>query len=152
MDKINLVFELSTKNTMVQSKLGGRTASDAALRFVFVGSKGRDFFNGLEDTMIEFFKQFVNKVFNMARNHVKKSVQKILNKTHSVKAMINAGLIGSFINIYQIIVCIGSTERGPQDVVYSAAIGQVDGNHHGTLQREDVNKLGDYCAVFVRRG
>ena len=49
MTEINSVFEVSTKNTMVQSELGGRTASDAALWFAFAGSRDRDLFNGLAD-------------------------------------------------------------------------------------------------------
>ena len=49
MDEINSVFEVSTKNTMVQSELGGRTASDAALWFAFAGSRDQDLFDGLAD-------------------------------------------------------------------------------------------------------
>jgi hypothetical protein len=49
MAEINSVFEVSTKNTMVQNELGGRTASDAALWFAFAGSRDRDLFEGLAD-------------------------------------------------------------------------------------------------------
>ena len=49
MDQINSVFEVSTKNTMVQSELGGRTAADAALWFAFAGSKDQDLFDSLAD-------------------------------------------------------------------------------------------------------
>ena len=49
MDEINSVFEVSTKNTMVQSELGGRTASDAALWFAFAGSRDQDLFHWLAD-------------------------------------------------------------------------------------------------------
>ncbi len=49
MDEINAVFEVSTKNTMVQSELGGRTASDAALWFSFAGSQDQTLFVSLAD-------------------------------------------------------------------------------------------------------
>ena len=49
MDAINAVFEVSTKNTMVQSELGGRTAADAALWFAFAGSRDHELFEMLAD-------------------------------------------------------------------------------------------------------
>jgi hypothetical protein len=49
MDKINSVFEVSTKNTVVQGELGGRTASDAALWFAFAGITDEDLFHWLAD-------------------------------------------------------------------------------------------------------
>jgi len=58
-------------------------------------------------TMIESFEQFVNKVLNTARDHAGKSAQSSLDETNSVKAMVTAGSKGSFINISQIIACVG---------------------------------------------
>ncbi|GAX18796.1 DNA-directed RNA polymerase II subunit RPB1 [Fistulifera solaris] len=58
-------------------------------------------------TMIESFEQLVNKVLNTARDHAGKSAQSSLDETNSVKAMVQAGSKGSFINISQIIACVG---------------------------------------------
>lgn len=58
-------------------------------------------------TMIESFEQLVNKVLNTARDHAGKSAQSSLDETNSVKAMVSAGSKGSFINISQIIACVG---------------------------------------------
>jgi len=58
-------------------------------------------------TIIESFEQFVNKVLNTARDHAGKSAQASLDETNSVKAMVTAGSKGSFINISQIIACVG---------------------------------------------
>ncbi|EJK46059.1 hypothetical protein THAOC_35301 [Thalassiosira oceanica] len=58
-------------------------------------------------TMIESFEQLVNRVLNTARDHAGKSAQSSLSETNSVKAMVTAGSKGSFINISQIIACVG---------------------------------------------
>jgi DNA-directed RNA polymerase II subunit RPB1 len=58
-------------------------------------------------TMVESFEQFVNKVLNTARDHAGKSAQSSLTESNSVKAMVTAGSKGSFINISQIIACVG---------------------------------------------
>jgi DNA-directed RNA polymerase II subunit RPB1 len=58
-------------------------------------------------TMVESFEQFVNKVLNTARDASGKSAQASLDETNSVKAMVTAGSKGSFINISQIIACVG---------------------------------------------
>jgi DNA-directed RNA polymerase II subunit RPB1 len=58
-------------------------------------------------TMIESFEQLVNKVLNTARDQSGKSAQSALDETNSVKAMVTAGSKGSFINISQIIACVG---------------------------------------------
>jgi len=57
--------------------------------------------------MMESFEQLVNKVLNTARDHAGKSAQSSLDETNSVKAMVTAGSKGSFINISQIIACVG---------------------------------------------
>jgi len=58
-------------------------------------------------TMIESFEQYVNKVLNTARDLAGKSAQESLDETNSVKAMVTCGSKGSFINISQIIACVG---------------------------------------------
>jgi DNA-directed RNA polymerase II subunit RPB1 len=57
--------------------------------------------------MVESFEQLVNKVLNTARDHAGKSAQSSLDENNSVKAMVTAGSKGSFINISQIIACVG---------------------------------------------
>ena len=57
--------------------------------------------------MIESFEQLVNRVLNTARDHAGKSAQSSLTEFNSVKAMVTAGSKGSFINISQIIACVG---------------------------------------------
>jgi DNA-directed RNA polymerase II subunit RPB1 len=58
-------------------------------------------------TMIESFEQLVNRVLNTARDQSGKSAQSALDENNSVKAMVTAGSKGSFINISQIIACVG---------------------------------------------
>eukprot|EP00580_Thalassiosira_gravida_P018881 CAMPEP_0201660330 /NCGR_PEP_ID=MMETSP0494-20130426/2988_1 /ASSEMBLY_ACC=CAM_ASM_000839 /TAXON_ID=420259 /ORGANISM="Thalassiosira gravida, Strain GMp14c1" /LENGTH=1751 /DNA_ID=CAMNT_0048138163 /DNA_START=124 /DNA_END=5379 /DNA_ORIENTATION=- len=58
-------------------------------------------------TMIESFEQLVNRVLNTARDHAGKSAQSSLTEVNSVKAMVTSGSKGSFINISQIIACVG---------------------------------------------
>ena len=58
-------------------------------------------------TMIESFEQLVNRILNTARDHAGKSAQSSLTEMNSVKAMVTAGSKGSFINISQIIACVG---------------------------------------------
>lgn len=58
-------------------------------------------------TMIESFEQLVNRILNTARDHAGKSAQASLTELNSVKAMVTSGSKGSFINISQIIACVG---------------------------------------------
>ena len=58
-------------------------------------------------TIIESFEQYVNKVLNTARDHAGMAAQESLTERNSVKAMVLAGSKGSFINISQIIACVG---------------------------------------------
>ncbi len=58
-------------------------------------------------TMVETFEQYVNKVLNTARDSAGKSAQGSLDETNSLKAMVTAGSKGSFLNISQIIACVG---------------------------------------------
>lgn len=46
-------------------------------------------------------------MLNTARDHAGKSAQSSLTELNSVKAMVTAGSKGSFINISQIIACVG---------------------------------------------
>jgi len=58
-------------------------------------------------TMIASFEQLVNRILNTARDHAGKSAQASLTEVNSVKAMVTCGSKGSFINISQIIACVG---------------------------------------------
>jgi DNA-directed RNA polymerase II subunit RPB1 len=70
-------------------------------------------------TMVESFEQLVNKVLNTARDHAGKSAQSSLDETNSVKAMVTCGSKGSFINISQIIACVGQQNVEGKRIPYS---------------------------------
>jgi DNA-directed RNA polymerase II subunit RPB1 len=95
--------------TMRQIESTINKAKLQVLDLVRQGQRGKD--GDLEiqpgRTMIESFEQLVNKVLNTARDHAGKSAQSSLDETNSVKAMVTAGSKGSFINISQIIACVG---------------------------------------------
>ena len=58
-------------------------------------------------TMVESFEQLVNKVLNTARDQAGKEAQGSLDETNNIKATVTSGSKGSFINISQIIACVG---------------------------------------------
>ncbi|EFJ10314.1 hypothetical protein SELMODRAFT_128226 [Selaginella moellendorffii] len=58
-------------------------------------------------TMMESFENRVNQVLNRARDEAGSSAQKSLSESNNVKAMVTAGSKGSFINISQMIACVG---------------------------------------------
>eukprot|EP00850_Spirogloea_muscicola_P018640 SM000173S03009 [mRNA] locus=s173:142606:150701:- [translate_table: standard] len=58
-------------------------------------------------TMMESFENRVNQVLNKARDDAGASAQKSLSESNNVKAMVTAGSKGSFINISQMIACVG---------------------------------------------
>ncbi|GBG86864.1 hypothetical protein CBR_g42147 [Chara braunii] len=58
-------------------------------------------------TMEESFENNVNQVLNKARDEAGNSAQKSLAESNNVKAMVTAGSKGSFINISQMIACVG---------------------------------------------
>eukprot|EP00743_Colponemidia_sp_Colp-15_P005255 GILK01005654.1.p1 GENE.GILK01005654.1~~GILK01005654.1.p1 ORF type:complete len:1742 (+),score=310.58 GILK01005654.1:266-5491(+) len=58
-------------------------------------------------TMMESFENKVNKVLNSARDTAGNQAQTALNERNNVKAMVTAGSKGSFINISQIMACVG---------------------------------------------
>jgi DNA-directed RNA polymerase II subunit RPB1 len=53
-------------------------------------------------TLLESFEHMVNKALNTARDTAGSSAQSSLKETNNVKAMVNAGSKGSFINISQV--------------------------------------------------
>jgi len=92
-------------------------------------------------TMVESFEQFVNKVLNTARDHAGKSAQSSLDETNSVKAMVTAGSKGSFINISQIIACVGQQNVEGKRIPY--------GFKHRTLPHFTKDDLGPESRGFV---
>ena len=92
-------------------------------------------------TMVESFEQFVNKVLNVARDHAGKSAQQSLDETNSVKAMVTAGSKGSFINISQIIACVGQQNVEGKRIPY--------GFKRRTLPHFSKDDLGPESRGFV---
>ncbi|XP_058185181.1 DNA-directed RNA polymerase II subunit RPB1-like isoform X2 [Rhododendron vialii] len=58
-------------------------------------------------TMMESFENKVNEALNAARDAAGSSAQKSLSENNNLKAMVTAGSKGSFINISQMIACVG---------------------------------------------
>jgi len=58
-------------------------------------------------TIIESFENNVNQVLNKARDKAGTSAQKSLKESNNVKNMVTTGSKGSFINISQMIACVG---------------------------------------------
>jgi len=58
-------------------------------------------------TMLESFEKSVNQVLNKARDTAGTAAQKSLKETNNVKNMVTTGSKGSFINISQMIACVG---------------------------------------------
>ena len=58
-------------------------------------------------TMLESFENQVNQVLNKARDDAGRSAQASLKDTNNVVRMVTAGSKGSFINISQMIACVG---------------------------------------------
>merc|ERR1719223_2555827 len=92
-------------------------------------------------TMVESFEQYVNKVLNTARDHAGKSAQSSLDETNSVKAMVTAGSKGSFINISQIIACVGQQNVEGKRIPY--------GFKRRTLPHFSKDDLGPESRGFV---
>merc|ERR1719352_565590 len=57
--------------------------------------------------MLESFEKSVNQVLNKARDTAGTRAQKSLKETNNVKNMVTTGSKGSFINISQMIACVG---------------------------------------------
>jgi DNA-directed RNA polymerase II subunit RPB1 len=103
---IGAIDTVADLNTMQQIENTINKAKSQVRDLVLQGQRGE-----LETqpgrTMIESFEQYVNKVLNTARDHAGMAAQESLTERNSVKAMVTAGSKGSFINISQIIACVG---------------------------------------------
>ena len=60
-----------------------------------------------QTTILESFESQVNKILNSARDTAGSDAQKTLPATNNIKRMVICGSKGSFINISQIIACVG---------------------------------------------
>ncbi|EMS51654.1 DNA-directed RNA polymerase II subunit RPB1 [Triticum urartu] len=58
-------------------------------------------------TMMESFENRVNQILSKAYDDAESSAQKGLSESNNLKAMVTAGSKGSFINISQMIACLG---------------------------------------------
>ena len=58
-------------------------------------------------TLMESFENKVNAALNKARDEAGRSAERSLRQTNNVKQMVTAGSKGSFINIAQMIACVG---------------------------------------------
>jgi len=130
-------------DTMRQIESTINKAKLQVLDLVRQGQRGKD--GNLEiqpgRTMMESFEQLVNKVLNTARDHAGKSAQSSLDETNSVKAMVTAGSKGSFINISQIIACVGQQNVEGKRIPY--------GFRKRTLPHFSKDDLGPESRGFV---
>mmetsp|Transcript_15419 Transcript_15419/g.31429 ORF Transcript_15419/g.31429 Transcript_15419/m.31429 type:complete len:1212 (+) Transcript_15419:102-3737(+) len=103
---IGVIDTIADNATMVQIEKTINQAKKQVMELVRQGQKG-DLETQPGKTMLQSFEGLVNKVLNTARDHAGKSAQSSLTELNSVKAMVTAGSKGSFINISQIIACVG---------------------------------------------
>jgi len=127
-------------DTMVQIESTIDRAKEQVNTLVHQGQKGT-----LEiqpgRTMIDSFESMVNKVLNTARDMAGKSAQECLDESNSVKAMVTAGSKGSFINISQIIACVGQQNVEGKRIPY--------GFKRRTLPHYSKDDLGPQSRGFV---
>jgi len=92
-------------------------------------------------TVQESFENMVNKVLNTARDTAGNSAQKSLKETNNIKAMVMAGSKGSFINISQMIACVGQQNVEGKRIPY--------GFRQRTLAHFTKDDLGPESRGFV---
>ncbi len=137
---IGVCDALADLNTMGEIE---KTINNAKLQVLDLVRRGQQGSLDIQPgrTMVQSFEQYVNKVLNTARDHAGKSAQSSLNETNSVKAMVTAGSKGSFINISQIIACVGQQNVEGQRIPY--------GFKHRTLPHFTKDDLGPESRGFV---
>ncbi|KAH9159373.1 hypothetical protein AeNC1_019079, partial [Aphanomyces euteiches] len=91
--------------------------------------------------MIQTFEQFVNKVLNSARDQSGREAQGSLDETNNIKATVTSGSKGSYLNISQIIACVGQQNVEGKRIPY--------GFHHRTLPHYGKDDLGPESRGFV---
>eukprot|EP00566_Odontella_aurita_P001751 CAMPEP_0113541920 /NCGR_PEP_ID=MMETSP0015_2-20120614/9313_1 /TAXON_ID=2838 /ORGANISM="Odontella" /LENGTH=1785 /DNA_ID=CAMNT_0000441907 /DNA_START=56 /DNA_END=5413 /DNA_ORIENTATION=+ /assembly_acc=CAM_ASM_000160 len=137
---IGVIDAVADLDTMRQIESTINKAKMQVLDLVRQGQRG-DLETQPGRTMIESFEQYVNKVLNTARDHAGKSAQSSLDESNSVKAMVTAGSKGSFINISQIIACVGQQNVEGKRIPY--------GFRKRTLPHFSKDDLGPESRGFV---
>ncbi|GMF25445.1 unnamed protein product [Phytophthora lilii] len=92
-------------------------------------------------TMVESFEGLVNIVLNTARDQAGREAQGSLDETNNIKATVTSGSKGSFINISQIIACVGQQNVEGKRIPY--------GFNHRTLPHYGKDDLGPESRGFV---
>jgi DNA-directed RNA polymerase II subunit RPB1 len=137
---IGVIDTLADEITMQQIENTINKAKSQVRDLVLQGQKG-EMETQPGRTVIESFEQYVNKVLNTARDHAGKSAQESLTEMNSVKAMVTAGSKGSFINISQIIACVGQQNVEGKRIPY--------GFKRRTLPHFSKDDLGPESRGFV---
>ncbi|KAJ0410245.1 hypothetical protein P43SY_002577 [Pythium insidiosum] len=92
-------------------------------------------------TMVESFEQYVNRVLNTARDQAGHKAQGSLDETNNIKATVTSGSKGSYINISQIIACVGQQNVEGKRIPY--------GFNRRTLPHYGKDDLGPESRGFV---
>ena len=92
-------------------------------------------------TMQESFEDFVNMRLNTARDNAGKKAESSLTVENNFKATVTSGSKGSFINISQIMACVGQTNVEGKRIPY--------GFRHRTLPHFAKDDLGPESRGFV---
>jgi DNA-directed RNA polymerase II subunit RPB1 len=92
-------------------------------------------------TMMESFESSVNETLNTARDKAGKSAEISIRQSNNIKTMVAAGSKGSFINIAQIIACVGQQNVEGKRVPY--------GFRHRTLPHFNKHDLLPESRGFV---
>jgi len=92
-------------------------------------------------TMMESFESSVNETLNRARDSAGKSAELSIRMSNNIKTMVAAGSKGSFINIAQIIACVGQQNVEGKRVPY--------GFRHRTLPHFNKHDLLPESRGFV---
>jgi len=89
----------------------------------------------------ESFENMVNRVLNTARDTAGNSAQKSLKESNNIKTMVMAGSKGSFINISQMVACVGQQNVEGKRIPY--------GFRHRTLPHFTKDDYGPESRGFV---
>ncbi|KAH7850342.1 hypothetical protein Vadar_031346 [Vaccinium darrowii] len=120
-------------NTISQAKSQVRELIRLALEKKLEAEPGR--------TMMESFENKVNEVLNTARDAAGSRAQKSLSESNNLKAMVTAGSKGSFINVSQMIACVGQQNVEGKRIPF--------GFRDRTLPHFTINDYGPESCGFV---
>lgn len=97
---------IADKKTMVQIIETIKNAKNDARKITQQNSK-KESGSFLEKIINEDFENQINRILNNARDKAGSNAQKSLSSGNNIKRMVDCGSKGSFINISQIIACVG---------------------------------------------